>query len=89
MTRVIARTLSEISELLDGAATRRDHEIAFRESIESETSDGQFEVLYALVRNATALHHELTEQGATPPLDAVPYIRRFFQLTESMAVQGT
>ena len=78
MTRVIARTLSEMSELLDGAATRRDHGVTLRESIESETSDGQFDVLHALARDATALHRELTEQGATPPLSAIPYIRGSF-----------
>ena len=57
--------------------------------IESASPVAQFETLYELVGKATGLHAELANQGAAIPEEALPYIRRFFELTEAIARKPT
>ena len=85
MTRRIAGTLTEAVQLLDSDLSLPGRDAALRPGLETETPVGQFEVLYGLARDATRLHDELVDQGAAIPSEAISYIYRFFELTESMA----
>jgi len=84
MTSVIARTLTETSQMLDSSLSLLGRDAALRSDIGSEAPARQFELLYGLARDATSLHDELVDQGAATPSKAIPQIYRFFELAESM-----
>ena len=89
MTTMIARTLQEAVQLLGSNVSLPGNEAALRSPIESESPARQFEVLHGLTRDATRLEDTLTDQSAAIPSEAIPYIQRFFELTESMPTAST
>ena len=84
MTSVIAKTLTETAQLLDSDLYLPGSDAFLSSSGESEPPVRQFEVLYGLAQEATSLHGEIVGQGADTPSEAIPYIYRFYELTESM-----
>jgi hypothetical protein len=89
MTTMVATTFQEAAQLLGGDASLPGSDAALRSPIESESPASQFEVLHGLAQDTTRLEDALTDQGAAIPSEAIPYIQRFFELTESMTTAST
>ncbi len=87
MTGLIARTLDEARQLLNSSTPLPACDEVFGSDGQSQAHTRQFGVLYGLARDAEALHAQLLAQGAAVPSEALPYIYRFFELTESIVKQ--
>ena len=85
MTRMIAGTLTDAAELLGADLSLEARIGALLTDLESATPAEQLEVLHALAQEAKGLHGKLRSKGTDVPSDAMPYIYRFFELTEAMA----
>ena len=85
MTRVVARTLNGMSELLGTEESSAGRDAALGSSIATADPVEQFDVLDELAREATGLHTDLADRGATIPAEAIDQIRRFYELARSMA----
>ena len=84
MTSLIARTVTEVAQLIDSCLSLPGTDAAIHSDIERELPTRQFELLYGLAGDATRLHEGLVDQGGAIPSEAIPHIYRFYQLTESM-----
>ena len=89
MTSLTAGTFAEAAQLLGSSLSMPGLDAAQRAAIESEAPAAQFELLYGLARDATGLHEELLDHGATIPSEAIRPIYRFFELTQSIATART
>ena len=86
MTKMIAGTLDEIAELLDTRQSLPGRDPATESGVRSMGAEEQFNLLLGLARDATNLHDELADTGALVPTEALPYIHRFYELTQAMAM---
>ena len=81
----IGRTLTDLARLVDNNRALHASDAALHSDMEAKAPTEQFRVLYELAREATSLHDDIVDQSASIPLEAIPHIYRFFELTHSMA----